>query len=44
LLKAAVAAGGGRGGGRPDWAQGGVPTHEGLQRALQVALDSIPGA
>lgn len=37
LLKAAVAAGGGRGGGRPDWAQGGVPTHEALSAALAAA-------
>jgi alanyl-tRNA synthetase len=44
LLKTAVAAGGGRGGGRPDWAQGGLPTFQGLQLALQAALDSIPGA
>lgn len=37
LLRAAVAAGGGRGGGRPDWAQGGVPTDEALEIALQAA-------
>lgn len=37
LLRVAVAAGGGRGGGRPDWAQGGVPTNE----ALDAALDAV---
>ena len=37
LLRAATAAGGGRGGGRPDWAQGGVPTNEALEVALQAA-------
>lgn len=37
LLRTAVAAGGGRGGGRPDWAQGGVPTNEALAAALQAA-------
>ena len=36
LLRTAAAAGGGRGGGRPDWAQGGVPSNE----ALGVALDA----
>ena len=36
LLRIAAAAGGGRGGGRPDWAQGGVPSNE----ALDVALDA----
>ena len=36
LLRTAAAAGGGRGGGRPDWAQGGVPSNE----ALDVALDA----
>ena len=36
LLRVAAAAGGGRGGGRPDWAQGGVPSNE----ALDVALDA----
>ena len=38
LLRTAVAAGGGRGGGRPDFAQGGVPTNTGLDVALQAAL------
>ena len=37
LLRAAVAAGGGRGGGRADWAQGGVPTNDALDVALQAA-------
>jgi alanyl-tRNA synthetase len=37
LMRVATAAGGGRGGGRPDWAQGGVPTAEGLARALAAA-------
>ena len=36
LLRTAATAGGGRGGGRPDWAQGGVPSNE----ALNVALDA----
>jgi alanyl-tRNA synthetase len=36
LLRTAAAAAGGRGGGRPDWAQGGVPSNE----ALDVALDA----
>jgi alanyl-tRNA synthetase len=38
LLRAAVAAGGGRGGGRPDWAQGGVPSNEALDAALGAVL------
>ena len=42
LLRTAVAAGGGRGGGRPDFAQGGVPTNEGLNAALQAALLALP--
>jgi alanyl-tRNA synthetase len=42
LLRTAVAAGGGRGGGRPDFAQGGVPTNEGLDAALQAALRALP--
>jgi alanyl-tRNA synthetase len=36
LLRTAAAACGGRGGGRPDWAQGGAPSNE----ALVVALDA----
>lgn len=42
LLRIAVTAGGGRGGGRPDWAQGGVPTNEGLALALAAALAALP--
>jgi alanyl-tRNA synthetase len=42
LLRTAVAAGGGRGGGRPDFAQGGVPTNEGLDAALRAALLALP--
>ena len=42
LLRIAVAAGGGRGGGRPDFAQGGVPTDTGLDAALLAALDALP--
>jgi alanyl-tRNA synthetase len=42
LLRTAVAAGGGRGGGRPDFAQGGVPTDAGLDAALQAALHALP--
>jgi alanyl-tRNA synthetase len=41
LLREAVAAGGGRGGGRPDWAQGGVPTQEGLSRAIAAAAAAV---
>ncbi len=37
LLRAAAVAGGGRGGGRPEWAQGGTPTNEGLAAALTAA-------
>jgi len=42
LLRTAVAAGGGRGGGRPDFAQGGVPTDTGLDAALLAALHALP--
>jgi len=35
VLRSAAAAAGGRGGGRPDWAQGGVPTEDALQAALK---------
>jgi alanyl-tRNA synthetase len=42
LLRTAAAAGGGRGGGRPDWAQGGVPTREGLEKALAAAVAALP--
>lgn len=41
LLRMAAAAGGGRGGGRPDWAQGGAPTNEGLDAALAAAVSAI---
>ena len=34
VLRSAAAAAGGRGGGRADWAQGGVPTEEALRSAL----------
>jgi alanyl-tRNA synthetase len=37
LLREAVAAGGGRGGGRPDWAQGGVPTSSSLAPTMSAA-------
>jgi alanyl-tRNA synthetase len=43
LLRTAAAAGGGRGGGRPDWAQGGVPTNEGLEKALTAAIATLGG-
>ena len=41
LLQTAAAAGGGRGGGRPDWAQGGVPAVAALDVALAAALMAI---
>jgi alanyl-tRNA synthetase len=41
LLREAVAAGGGRGGGRPDWAQGGVATLDSLHLALSTAEAAI---
>jgi alanyl-tRNA synthetase len=41
LLREAVAAGGGRGGGRPDWAQGGVPSPDGLRLTVSAAQASI---
>jgi alanyl-tRNA synthetase len=44
LLRDAAAAGGGRGGGRPDWAQGGVPTLDGLGLALSSALEAARSA
>lgn len=40
-LRTAAAAGGGRGGGRPDWAQGGAATNEGLDAALAAAVKLI---
>ncbi len=42
LLRTSAAAGGGRGGGRPDWAQGGTPTVEGLEKALAAAVAALP--
>lgn len=44
LLRAAVAAGGGRGGGRPDWAQGGVPNNEAVTAALQAGSAAFEAA
>lgn len=44
LLRTAVAAAGGRGGGRPDWAQGGVPTNDGLAFALQAVRERLTRA
>ncbi len=41
VLRAAAAAAGGRGGGRPEWAQGGAPTNEGLAAALTAATEII---
>ena len=41
LLKAAAAVAGGRGGGRPDFAQGGVPADDGLDAALRAAKDGL---
>lgn len=41
LLRMAVAASGGRGGGRPDWAQGGVPTNEALDAALNAVVQAF---
>jgi alanyl-tRNA synthetase len=41
LLREAVAAGGGRGGGRPDWAQGGVPAPGALDLVLSAAKAAI---
>lgn len=41
VLRAAVTAGGGRGGGRPDWAQGGVPSAEALDAALQAGTSTL---
>jgi len=44
LLRSAAAAAGGRGGGRPEWAQGGVPVDAGLEVALAAALAALPKA
>lgn len=41
LLRIAATAGGGRGGGRSDWAQGGVPTNEALEPALAAARAAL---
>jgi alanyl-tRNA synthetase len=41
LLREAAAAAGGRGGGRPDWAQGGVPAPAALDLALSAAKSTI---
>ncbi|MGQ9490886.1 MAG: alanyl-tRNA editing protein [Anaerolineae bacterium] len=41
LLRQAAAVAGGRGGGRPDWAQGGVPTNEDLAVALEAARKQL---
>jgi alanyl-tRNA synthetase len=41
VLRVAVTAGGGRGGGRPDWAQGGVPANEALDAALQAGTSTL---
>jgi alanyl-tRNA synthetase len=43
LMRVATAAGDGRGGGRPDWAQGGVPTAESLTAALAAAETAASG-
>jgi len=43
LMRTATAAAGGRGGGRPEWAQGGAPTAEGLDRALSAATNVLLG-
>lgn len=44
LLRAAIAAGGGRGGGRPDWAQGGVSNNEALSAAVAAARAAFEAA
>ncbi len=41
LLRTAVAAVGGKGGGRPDWAQGGAPDGAALDAALAVAAGEV---
>jgi len=43
LVRAIAAAGGGRGGGRPNMAQAGMPDQAGLERAL-AAVDEVIGA
>ena len=42
-LRTIAAAGGGKGGGRPDWAQGGVPSNEALDAALAAAGSVLAG-
>ena len=41
VLRRAAAAAGGRGGGRPDWAQGGAPTTDAVQRALAAVIAEL---
>jgi alanyl-tRNA synthetase len=41
LLREAAAAGGGRGGGRPDWAQGGVPISDALDLVISAVQATI---
>jgi alanyl-tRNA synthetase len=41
LLKTAAAVGGGRGGGRPEYAQGGAPTEAGMLVALDAARERL---
>jgi alanyl-tRNA synthetase len=41
LLRAAAMAAGGRGGGRPEWAQGGAPDNTALGQALAAALAAV---
>ncbi|MGC8782392.1 MAG: alanyl-tRNA editing protein [Anaerolineae bacterium] len=43
LMRTATAVAGGRGGGRPDWAQGGAPTNEGVEMALAAATTALLG-
>jgi alanyl-tRNA synthetase len=40
-LRVIAAAGGGKGGGRPDWAQGGVPSNDALEPALEAARAAL---
>jgi len=44
LLRAAVTAVGGKGGGRPDWAQGGAPDDAALEAAVALAVNDVVGA
>lgn len=43
LMRTATTAAGGRGGGRPEWAQGGAPTDERLAVALEIATNVLLG-